>query len=265
MFTIVTCGDSKYFEFLHNFENNVFDTFGYYPVIYDLGLKESQIKSLKSEIQKINIEEEFWKLDINGYIKATHKPLCIKDILEKKKVDCIYIDSDTIFTSKLFENKFHNVDIAITPRHKKEQKQEYYINGLINSGFIFFKNSKNTKSIVEKWIIACKETNTTDQKALSDILKEQIDILYGKSNQQFDDTKILLLDPEIYNDVSCKTGIIFHFKNAARREKSLKKYRKFVVFQKRFTILVRTVVKLRRFAMKIIRQTVGNEHRFRED
>ena len=58
MFTIITCGDSKYFEFLQNFENNVFKIFGHYPTIYDLGLKDDEkTKDLSKEEQKKEIKE----------------------------------------------------------------------------------------------------------------------------------------------------------------------------------------------------------------
>lgn len=111
MFTILTCGDSKYFEFLQNFETNIFAIFGYYPIIYDLGLKEDEKARLKSEVRKIPIKEKFWELNTIGYVKTTHKPRCIKDVLNEKNQDCIYVDADAIFTSKIEEAEFKNADI----------------------------------------------------------------------------------------------------------------------------------------------------------
>lgn len=262
MFTIITCGDSKYFEFLQNFENNVFMIFGYYPIIYDLGLSEDEKAKLKSEIRKIPIKEKFWEFNTIGYVKTTHKPRCIKDALEKQSQDCIYVDADVIFTSKIQESELRNIDIAITPRHTKERKPEYFTNGLINAGFIFFKNSKTVKPLIDKWILSCQEQDTTDQKALSDILKTKIDIINGKKQQKYYNINVLLLDPSIFNDVSCKTGRMFHFKNAGRRELSLKKYRNFVSLQEKFPLIIRAITALRRLWLKIVRIITGAEKRF---
>jgi hypothetical protein len=265
MFTILTCGDSKYFEFLQNFEDNIFAIFGYYPIIYDLGLKEDEKAKLKSEVRKIPIKEKFWELNTIGYVKTTHKPRCIKDILNEKNQDCIYVDADVIFTSKIQETEFKNADIGITPRHTKERKPEYFTNGFINAGFIFFKNTKNVKALIDKWIASCQEQDTTDQKALSDILKEKIDILDGKTKQKYHEINVLLLDPAIYNDVSCKTGHMFHFKNAGRREVSLKKYRNFVLLQKKFPQTIRIITNLHRLWLKFTRRITGAERRFWEN
>ena len=265
MLTILTCGDSKYFEFLQNFENNIFAIFGYYPTIYDLGLKEDEKAKLKSEVRKIPIIENFWELNTIGYVKTTHKPRCIKDILNTKNQDCIYVDADIIFTSKIKKIDFENADIGITPRHQKERKPEYFTNGLINAGFIFFKNTKNVHELIDKWIISCQEPDTTDQKALSDILKKKIDILDGKTKQKYSEINVLLLDPAIYNDVSCKTGRIFHFKNAGRRELSLKKYRKFVSLQTKFPRIIGLIANLRRLCLNLTHRITGAERRFWEN
>ncbi|UTF50110.1 glycosyltransferase family 77 protein [Desulfomicrobium sp. ZS1] len=265
MFTIITCGDSKYFEFLQNFENNIFTIFGYYPTIYDLGLKEDEKAQLKSEVRKIPIKEKFWELNTIGYVKTTHKPRCIKDILNEKIQDCIYVDADVIFTSKIQETEIDNADIGITPRHTKERKPEYFTNGHINAGFIFFKNTEDVKLLIDKWILSCKDQDTTDQKALSDILKEEIDIINGEKIQKYKNINVLLLDPSIFNDVSCKTGRMFHFKNAGRREDSLKKYRNFVSLQANFPRIIGFITNLRRLWLKFTRRITGAERRFWEN
>lgn len=265
MLTIITCGDSNYFEFLKNFENNIFAIFGYYPIIYDLGLKEDEKAKLKSEIRKIPIKEKFWELNTIGYIKTTHKPRCIKDILNAKNQDCIYVDADVIFTSKIKETEIENADIGITPRHTKERKPEYFTNGLINAGFIFFRNTKNVSALIDKWIISCQEHDTTDQKALSDILKMNVDILNGATKQKYEELCVLLLDPSVYNDVSCKTGRMFHFKNAGRREASLIKYRNFVSLQAKFPRIIELITNFRRLWLKFTRRITGAEKRFWEN
>jgi len=250
---------------LQNFENNIFTIFGYYPTIYDLGLKEDEKAQLKSEVRKIPIKEKFWELNTIGYVKTTHKPRCIKDILNEKIQDCIYVDADVIFTSKIQETEIDNADIGITPRHTKERKPEYFTNGHINAGFIFFKNTEDVKLLIDKWILSCKDQDTTDQKALSDILKEEIDIINGEKIQKYKNINVLLLDPSIFNDVSCKTGRMFHFKNAGRREDSLKKYRNFVSLQANFPRIIGFITNLRRLWLKFTRRITGAERRFWEN
>jgi hypothetical protein len=264
MFKIVTCGDSKYFEFLLNLEKNIYQTYGFYPIIYNLGLYEEQIKNLNSKVLNICITEKFWESNPNGHIKATHKPKCIENILNTSNDNCLYIDADTIFTSRINEEVFNNADIGITPRHIKERKPQYSKNGLINTGLIYFRNSEETKTLVEKWLIACQDHDTTDQKALSDILNEQVDLTTGAALQKYDTLNILLLDPSIYNDVACKTGIIFHFKNAGRRHVSLLKYRNFASIQSKFPKSVSAFTAFRRLIMLVKRRATKSEQRFRK-
>ena len=124
-FDIMTCGDQKYFKFLKIFEKNVFNRYHFFPIIYDLGLTEAQKKSLQSEIRIIPISQSFYMKNSSNYIQATHKPSCILDYLSYHNKNILYVDADTLFTSKFHHNLFKDIDIAITPRHRKERKKEY--------------------------------------------------------------------------------------------------------------------------------------------
>ena len=55
----------------------------------------------------------------SNYIQATHKPSCILDYLSYHNKNILYVDADTLFTSKFHHNLFKDIDIAITPRHQK--------------------------------------------------------------------------------------------------------------------------------------------------
>ena len=245
-FSIMTCGDSRYFHFLKNFEQNIAERYGFFPLIYDLGLTVEQKNELKSPLKKITVPPLFNQKNSSNYIKAIHKPLCIKDCLSSSSKDVLYLDADTISISPLDSEIFKGCDIAITPRHPKERKPSYYVNGLLNSGVIFFRNNESVLNFITVWDDFCQRSDTTDQKALSDILALQIDILGKKGAYKWNDLNILLLDTEIYNDVSCRIGKIFHFKNAGRALKAYQRYRLMAKCQALFPHLLENIVSFNR-------------------
>lgn len=245
-FDIMTCGDQKYFTFLKIFEKNVFNRYHFFPIIYDLGLTEDQRKLLKSEIRKIPISQSFYMKNSSNYIQATHKPSCILDYFSYHNKNILYVDADTLFVSTFNHTLFKDIDIAITPRHRKERKKEYYTNGFINSGVLFFRNTNSVKELLLLCEKKCCDPDTTDQKALSDIFSDQINLLEAKHIQKWNDLNILLLEAEIYNDVACKTGKLLHFKNAGRNEKAFKKYQQYAKVQSLFPNIFQSVISLYR-------------------
>ena len=245
-FDIMTCGDQKYFTFLKIFEKNVFNRYHFFPIIYDLGLTEDQRKLLKIEIRKIPISQSFYMKNSSNYIQATHKPSCILDYFSYHNKNILYVDAYTLFVSTFNHTLFKDIDIAITPRHRKERKKEYYTNGFINSGVLFFRNTNSVKELLLLWEKKCCDPDTTDQKALSDIFSDQINLLEAKHIQKWNDLNILLLEAEIYNDVACKTGKLLHFKNAGRNEKAFKKYQQYAKVQSLFPNIFQSVISLYR-------------------
>lgn len=262
MFSIITCGDSKYFEFLKNFESNIFQIYKFYPVIYDLGLTPDQAKELKSEILCIKTDNKFFKKNPKNCIYSTHKPYCIIHFLNTQKNDCFYIDADTISTSKISTDFFQNIDIAITPRHKKEHRQSHLKNGLLNAGVLYFKNSDKVKKLIHEWLQACIDTDSSDQEALSLLLSKEVDLLQGSAVQKYKDLDIALLDPAEYNDVSCSTGRIFHFKNAARKNESWIKYINTVYIQKKHPIYTHIKTSLFRSITQTISALIQNKKNY---
>lgn len=217
-FKILTCADSRFHHFLPNFEKNVLSHFGEYPVIYDLGFSKNQKDVLKSDIVKAGGGYDISEKADSGNIRTTHKPSCIIDFLDTFNTGCLYVDADVIFTEAIDLSIFDDIDIAVTPRHPKEIQclPDPYKNGEINAGVLFFANTATSRNILEQWKIRCDQTRESDQKALSMVLHyAELRGSYGLHLQ--DDGKILKLDPTIYNDVACKTGKIWHFKNAGRR------------------------------------------------
>lgn len=262
MFDIVTCGDGNYFSFLKHFEANVFDVYGRYPVIYDLGLEDWQRKSLRSTVRQVGVSNDYASYNSNNFIKATHKPWCLLDFLHATENDCLYVDADVVFISEIRESVFSGAGIALCPRHVKERKEMHLANGYINSGLLYFKNSKEVKLFFDAWIARCQDEDTTDQKALSDLLSTQVDLLGGPRLQYYGDIPIILLDPAVYNDVSCTTGILFHYKNAGRKDWARSKYERMVTLQRRHPNLVHLFVFARRMLLYLSRFILRREVRF---
>ena len=78
---VLTCADAGYFHFLPFFEANVERKFGTLPLIYDLGLTDAQRASLRSEVRRVAVPEDFAGT-AHGFIRATHKPACVADALD---------------------------------------------------------------------------------------------------------------------------------------------------------------------------------------
>ena len=238
-FSIITCGDKNYFPFLKRIENNVFSIYGRYPVIYDLGLDPEQKKNLKSPVRQVEIPTTFNEYNSKNYIKSIHKPFCLLDFLAEFSLDCLYIDADTVLIEKFPETAFGHADVCITPRHPKERKPEYYRNGLINTGVIFFRNTKAVAEFIQQWVIICQAEDRTDQQALSELLSRHVALLDGPEYQNWETLTIKLLAAQLYNDVSCSTGHLLHFKNAGRSPKAFQKYSRFAWLQQHVPWAVR--------------------------
>ena len=229
-FNIVTSADENYNFFLKNLAKNIQYIFGKKLYVYDLGLSESTKQNIFAEYINLNTSNEYKTINKYNCIKATHKPDCIIDFCQKSNKPFIFIDADCIFTKKI---NFPKIDICFTFRHYCEQTMSDFVkNGLINSGVIFFLNQERQKqyllSFLTLWKNYCSsDPELTDQMALSNIITNFINIKRPIGNYQFMGLNIGLLESEFYNDVKCKTGYIFHFKSAVRRNIKLKKYIKY--------------------------------------
>jgi hypothetical protein len=215
---MATSGDKNYYKLLKRFESNIFKMFGQYPIIYDMGLTGSQKKSLKSEIRRMDTDFDFSGLSDEGFINATHKPLCILDALKKSDTSCLFMDADILFTRKVEKGDFDldSFDIAVTPRHEDERYELLFANGLINSGTLFFNNNAKVYGFIESWILECSKGNMSDQLCLSNLLSKDKNEMFTKDQLRLDGINVKLLDASKYNDVSLSTGLILHYKGAAR-------------------------------------------------
>jgi hypothetical protein len=225
-FKIITSGDKSYFKFLWRFENNVFRRFGEYPIIYDLGLTDSQKSKLKSKILKTDVPTSFSGHTSEGFIKAIHKPACVFDFLKRNSSNCLFLDADILFRRNIKDTDFlmDDFDIGITPRHPIEQNEKLFENGFLNSGVIYFSNNQSTLNFVNLWIEECEKENTSDQLALSNLISFSKNSFFKLDRVNTNGVKVKLLDPKKYNDVSLTKGLILHYKNAGRYGGAYKRY-----------------------------------------
>ncbi len=241
---IVTASDSSYFHCIKELAKSV-RRFYYKPlIIYDLGLTGEEKQGLDAVIIPISIDEEvdykghsYLSPEGNLYPRNTHKPFCIKHYFENYSEPMILVDADCLFNQRVEETGF---DVGVTYTPPRKSKQCY--NGVIGSGVIFFNNPAT--ELVQRWAEECRKDNTTDQKAISDILSETIDWKNYKKIQNWHGLKIKIFDQTIYNDCHLtKKGKILHFITSRHRkdiyEKLIEEYKKGKNIRKMFSELKR--------------------------
>lgn len=216
-YRVVTCADANFFHFLPILEENVRRKTGQYPVIYDLGLHPKQRARLRSDVISLVPPEGYSEKIPGGAIRAHHKPDCLLDFKARYNQNALYLDADVLMVDSLPAGLFRGCDIAVTPRHPKELLMgDPFRNGRLNSGVMYFANNETAQPLLEQWRTVCADGVHTDQMAISDIL-EPTDLKGPLGIASLGDVRVLKLDPRIYNDVACKTGRLWHFKNAGRR------------------------------------------------
>ena len=218
---IVSSSDSGYFHCLKELAKSVRKFYGKPIIVYDIGLTEEQKKELDAVIIEISIDEE---VDHKGksYLspegtpstRATHKPFCVRHYFENYTEPMIMVDSDCLFAERVEESGF---DIGVTYTPPRKGKEIYYYNGIINSGVIFFNVAAS--ELVDRWAEECRKKDTTDQKALSDVLDETIVWEDYKKIQEWHGLKIKIFDTKMYNTFHLRRkGKILHFINTRHRK-----------------------------------------------
>ncbi|MDD5010600.1 MAG: putative nucleotide-diphospho-sugar transferase [Phycisphaerae bacterium] len=209
---IVTACDSGFFFCLKELAKSVRKFYGKPVIVYDLGLTKEEKQQLDAVIIPIELNEkvDYKKSahifpDGRSSCRNTHKPFCARDYFQKFNEPMILVDADCLFTEKVELDGF---DVAVTLDPKKISRKDMY-NGVIYSGVMFF--NCPAEKLVDRWEQECMTENTTDQKALSDILSDQIVWKNYKKIQQWNGLKIKILDTNVYNDFHLKGGKILHF------------------------------------------------------
>lgn len=213
---VVSTADSGFFVPLRELAKSVMAHYGKQLIVYDLGLTGEQKEQLDAEIVPIDVEVDFQEHASSAkgpFIKATHKPFCVKHYFEHHDEPMILVDADCLFMEKVEEVGF---DVGVTLRSEDRVDLSDPYAGILNSGVVIF-NSRATK-LVDRWIAECTKCNTTDQKALTDLLSEGIDWQHYDKVYDWQGLKVKVLRTDEYNDFYLKTGKIFHFKGKRHEE-----------------------------------------------
>lgn len=249
-YDIVTSADEGYSRFVRILAENCLYTFKKKLLVYDLGISEETKKTINADFIKFDTNKDYQSLNSKNSIRATHKPLCILDYFHKAQNKFLFIDADCLFTHT---PHFPDSDICLTFRIYSEQTaSDFSKNGIINSGVIFINPHSSTKAdtelLIKDWIFRCQnDPDSTDQKTLSDILQSLDQPVFPGAKLQYEHASISLLESEFFNDVKCRTGHIFHFKAASRREDKMKQYLLFSTLLKK----ARPAVQIYKCANKI--------------
>jgi len=255
-YAIVTSADEGYAHFVRNLAQNCLQMFGQKLIVYDLGICEDTKKTIDAHFIEFKTSEEYKNINSKNSIRATHKPRCILDYFYRSQQKFLFIDADCLFTERPV---FPEADICLTFRIYSEQTaNDFRKNGIINSGVILIdplsKNKADLESLLKSWISRCEDDqDSTDQKALSDILLSLKDIISPGKRYRFENAEILILESEFFNDVKRRTGSILHFKAASRRAEKMQEYLLFYKLTK-FNALIKAFIYANRILLGIKRK-----------
>lgn len=213
---IVTTGDSKFFHCLIGLSKSVMRFYSKQLIIYDFGLTDHQRESLDARIIQFKVDVDFQNYTTFRnvpFIQATHKPFCVKHYFDNYAEPMIFVDADCLFMERIEETGY-DIGVTLKPRRNIDTSNHY--SGVLNSGVIFF--CTNCAELIDRWVDECRKPDTTDQKALTDILSESIDWKHYDRIYDWHGFKVKVLKVTEYNDYYLKTGRIFHFKGKRHSE-----------------------------------------------
>ncbi|XPV76851.1 MAG: putative nucleotide-diphospho-sugar transferase [Desulfovibrio sp.] len=223
--SVVTCVDNKFEQFAVGLRRSAGSHSNLKVVVYDIDPGKGKMEAADYKIAAGNA---FDKEDAHNNIIANHKPICLHHYIKENNRPCVALDADCFFTCPLDLSVFDGVDIAVTPRGAREDKPFLMRNGKINSGVVYLNNTPEVLDFIKRWEALCADGTISDQKALSDMLEEEIEFDLSKPVQKYKGMTVKLLDPDEFNDVTCKTGRIFHCKSVGRRKAKYIFYRAFI-------------------------------------
>lgn len=221
MYNLLTCADAKYFHFAFALAKNIALFPNYRLFLYDLGLTENQyhtLTSLNVHIEQTVFDPDTFTYNKNNNIRNIHKINCIEHFIQKYQENVLVLDSDILILEDVALQLWPQPNqIVLTKRCLRECKPHILINGKINSGVMAF-GSCVEHAFFEAWRTLCEDREHTDQSALSALVDPYLDWEKLNVPQPGPHCAIVLLDGNVYNDVTCRSGKIFHFKNAGRQK-----------------------------------------------
>lgn len=251
MYGVMTSADTRFFHLVLGLAQTL-------PVVpdrplyvYDLGLTPQEIARLGAlgvQVRRIPLPEATFHFNSARNIRAVHKMDCIEHYLQSQKRGVLILDADVLVIEPdaLQTLAPENDEVVVTYRCDRENKPHILCNGLINSGVMAFGRDMPA-DFFQTWRDLCEDPEHTDQSALSQLLQDAgVDWAHLNDAQPLNGFRVRVMDGNIYNDTSCRTGRIFHFKSAGRRGNKRMWYQAFVAMLRFCPSLVRALVCLNR-------------------
>lgn len=249
MFSILTCADTNFYPMARCLARNIRSYKDCRLFLYDLGLTAKEkvaLERLGVTVEQTLYDSDTFSMNSKGNIRTTHKIDCIRHFLNKYGESVVALDADVLLVENCIKEFFPEEDeIVVTYRCNRERKSHIFINGKINAGVMGF-GKKIGADFFDKWKRVCEDKEQTDQSALSQLLDGQVEWEKFGSRQRYGNNIVRVLDGNLYNDVSCRTGKVFHFKSAGRVLNKRIGFTFFIVMQQLFPKLVISAVRWNR-------------------
>ncbi|MCY2926963.1 MAG: hypothetical protein NT031_16320 [Planctomycetota bacterium] len=186
---IVTSANHGFFHCLAGLVESVHRHYGKRPIVYDLGLTDADRAALDAEIIPLAVP------GIRHYWQNHDEPM-------------IFLDADCLFMARVEETGF---DLGVTLRTGKSLDLTNPYNGVLNAGVLFFNTP--VAAFVDVWEQACRQSDTTDQKALVEILGETIDWQHYDRVYDWRGLSVKVFRTDDVNDYHMRApGRIWHLK-----------------------------------------------------
>lgn len=220
-YNILTCANADYYPLALGLAKNIRQFPDCRLFLYDLGLTEAQRKTLAAwhvQLEYTEFDPSAFQYNRKNNIRAVHKVNCIYDFICRYKESILVLDSDILLIEHVAPFLWPSDNqVVLTRRCRRECKPHILINGKINAGVMAF-GSNVEPAFFKAWQNLCEDREHTDQSAMSALVEPYLDWNLLDVPQPGPDCTIILRDGNIYNDVTCRTGKIFHFKNAGRKD-----------------------------------------------
>lgn len=221
---VITVADEKYFHLAQNLARTVEKKIGINLAIVDIGLTSEQRNAFDGYV--LDGPQTHIPSDIGsgGFIKAAYKARAILDAINYFSQAVLYLDADCLVIENFPRSTFDDCDVAVTPRHPRENSERHLSNGCLNSGVLYFNNTNDSLRLLKRWCSELERSQKTDQKALSDLLQKVFKT--GASNTSGVDPacQVKLLDPCVFNNVGLDGGCVVHHKNVLRSARGKRRY-----------------------------------------
>lgn len=221
--TVVTSADTHFFPLARGLANTL--PAGVSLWVYDLGLTPTDVAALRQDgvrVERIPVPADRFAMTSANHIRATHKMDCIQSHLRATGSGALVLDADVLLLdpAALAVLAPEPDEVVVTYRCARENKPYILVNGKINTGVMAFGRDVPS-SFFQAWKDLCADPEHTDQSALSVLLEERgVDwtrLGEAQTLEALPGVRVRVLDGNLYNDTTCRTGALFHFKSAGRR------------------------------------------------